>query len=132
MSFVDNIVNTTKNVAATAGKKTGEAIGISKLKVKNTQINIDIKSKNEKLGALVYAMAKSGEKDTEAFDALIAEIDAANAELEENNKQLDELRGKVTCTVCGVKTDIDNAFCPKCGAKLPEKPAEAEEPVVEE
>lgn len=137
MSFVDNIVNTTKNVAATAGKKTGEAIGISKLKVKNTQINIDIKSKNEKLGALVYDMAKTGEKDTEAFDALIAEIDAAKAELEENNKQLDELRGKVTCTVCGVKTDNDNAFCPKCGAKLPERPAEPEgpsddSPVVEE
>ena len=132
MSFVDNIVNTTKNVAATAGKKTGEAIGISKLKVKNTQINIDIKSKNEKLGALVYDMAKTGEKDTEAFDALIAEIDAAKAELEENNKQLDELRGKVTCTACGVKTEIDNAFCPKCGAKLPEKPVEPEEPVVEE
>lgn len=132
MSFVDNIVSTTKNVAATAGKKTGEAIGISKLKVKNTQINIDIKSKNEKLGALVYSMAKSGEKDTEAFDALIAEIDAANAELEENNKQLDELRGKVTCTACGVKTDNDNVFCPKCGAKLPEKPAAEEEPVVEE
>lgn len=132
MSFVDNIVNTTKNVAVTAGKKTGDAIGISKLKVKNTQINIDIKSKNEKLGALVYDMAKTGEKDTEAFDALVAEIDAAKAELEENNKQLDELRGKVTCTACGVKTDNDNSYCPKCGAKLPEKPVQPEEPVVEE
>lgn len=132
MSFVDNIVNTTKNVAATAGKKTDEAIRISKLKLKNTQLNSDIKNKFEKLGALVYEMAKSGEKDTEAFDALIAEIDAVNAELDDNSKQLDELRGKVTCTACGIKTDNDNAFCPKCGAKLPEKPAEPEEPVVEE
>ena len=133
MSFVDNVINTTKNVAATAGKKTDEAIRTSKLKVKISQLNSDIKNKYEKLGALVYDMAKTGEKDAEAFDALIAEIDAANAELEDISKQLDELRGKVTCSACGVKTDNDNAFCPKCGAKLPEKPAaEAEEPVIDE
>lgn len=132
MSFVDNVINTTKNVAATAGKKTDEAIRTSKLKIKGSQLNNDIKSKNEKLGALVYEMAKTGEKDTEAFDALIAEIDACNAELADIEKQLDELKGVVACTACGAKTDNDNAFCPKCGAKLPEKPVVEEEPVIEE
>ena len=123
MSFLDNVVNTTKNVAATAGKKTDGAIKTSKLKLKSSQLNSDIKNKNEKLGALVYEMSKTGEKDTEAFDALIAEIDAAKTELEDIEKQLDELRGRVACPACGVKTDNDNAFCPKCGAKLPERPA---------
>ena len=134
MSFLDNVVNTTKNVAATAGKKTDEAIKTSKLKFKSSQLNNDIKNKNEKLGALVYEMSKSGEKDTEAFDALIAEIDTAKTELDEISKQLDELKGRVTCTACGFKTDNDNAFCPKCGAKLPERPvAEVdEEAVIEE
>ena len=133
MSFLDNVVNTTKNVAATAGKKTDGAIKTSKLKLKGSQLNSDIKNKNEKLGALVYEMSKTGEKDTEAFDALIAEIDAAKAELEDISKQLDELRGRVACPACGVKTDNDNAFCPKCGAKLPEKPvAEAEDEVADE
>ncbi len=131
MSFLDNVINTTKNVAATAGKKTDETIRVSKLKVKASQLNIDIKNKNEKLGALVYEMAKSGEKDTEAFDAIIAELDAANEELVDIEKQLDELRGVVACPSCGEKTDNDNTFCPKCGAKLPEKPA-AEEPIVDE
>lgn len=133
MSFLDNVISTTKNVAATAGKKTDETIRVSKLKLKATQLNADIKNKNEKLGALVYEMAKSGEKDTEAFDAIIADLDANNAELAEIGKQLDELKGMVTCSACGAKTDNDNAFCPKCGAKLPEKPAPAEnEPVIEE
>ena len=124
MSFVDNVINTTKNVAATAGKKTDEAIRTSKLKIKSSQLNSDIKSKYEKLGTLVYEMSRTGEKDTEAFDAMIAEIE----------KQLDELKGKVACPACGVKTDNDNAFCPKCGAKLPEKPVEevVEEPVINE
>lgn len=134
MSFVDNVINTTKNVAATAGKKTDEAIRTSKLKIKSSQLTGDIKSKHEKLGALVYEMSRTGEKDTEAFDALVVEIDAANAELADIEKQLDELKGKVACPACGFKTDSDNAFCPKCGAKLPEKPVEeaAEEPVIEE
>ncbi len=133
MSFLDNVINTTKSVAATAGKKTDETIRVSKLKLKATQLNADIKNKNEKLGALVYEMAKSGEKDTEAFDAVIAEIDSNKAELADIDKQLDELRGMVTCEKCGAKTDNDNAFCPKCGAKLPEKPApETEGPVIEE
>ena len=142
MSFLDNVVNTTKNVAATAGKKTDGAIKTSKLKFKSSQLNSDIKNKNEKLGALVYEMSKTGEKDTEAFDALIAEIDAAKAELDaaraeldDIEKQLDDLKGKVTCPVCGVKTDNDNTFCPKCGAKLPERPApeaDAEAEVIDE
>lgn len=131
MSFLDNVINTTKNVAATAGKKTDETIRVSKLKVKVTQLNSDIKNKNEKLGALVYEMAKSGEKDTEAFDAIIAELDAANEELADIEKQLDDVKGVVTCPSCGAKTDNENAFCPKCGGKLPEKPA-AEEPVIDE
>lgn len=132
MSFVDNVISTTKNVAATAGKKTDGAIRMSKLKIKSSQLSSDIKNKYEKLGQTVYEMAKSGEKDTEAFDALVAEIDAANAELTDIEKQLDELKGKVACPACGIKTDNDNAFCPKCGAKLPEKPApvEVEEEVV--
>ncbi|MDE6727839.1 MAG: hydrogenase maturation nickel metallochaperone HypA [Oscillospiraceae bacterium] len=125
MSFLDNVINTTKNAAATAGKKTDEAFRISKLKVKTTQLNNDIKDKYEKLGALVYEMAKSGNKDNEAFDALIEEIDAANAELEDIGRQLDELKGVVACAGCGAKTAVDNAFCPKCGAKLPEKTVEA-------
>ena len=130
MSFLDNVVNTTKNVAATAGKKTDEAIKSSKLKFKSTQLNNDLKNKYEKLGALVYERSKTGEKDTEAFDALVAEIDTAKTELDDINKQVDELKGKVSCPVCGLKTDNDNAFCPKCGAKLPERPVTEEEPVV--
>lgn len=124
MSFVDNVINSTKNAAAAVGKKTDEAISTSKLKFKLNQLQNDIKSKNEKLGALVYEMNKSGEKDTEAFDAIIAEIDTANSELSDVQKQLDALKGVVSCPGCGVKTDADNAFCPKCGAKLPEKPVE--------
>ena len=119
MGFFDELVTTTKSVASTAGKKTDEAVKVSKLKVKKAQIKSDIKTKQEKLGALVYQMAKADEKDGEAFDAAIADIDASFDALLEIDKQLDELAGTVTCEKCGAKTKNDNNYCPKCGTKLP-------------
>ena len=82
-------------------------------------------------------MAKADEKDSEAFDAAIAEIDAGYEALIELDKQLDELAGAVTCEKCGAKTKNDNNFCPKCGTKLPvievkeEAPAEVAAPAEE-
>jgi len=69
MSFLDDVISTGKNVVSAAGKKTDEAVRFSKLKIKESQLNGDIKNKFEKLGALIYQMAKSGEKDNEQFDA---------------------------------------------------------------
>lgn len=119
MSFLDDLISTTKTVAASAGKKTDEAVKLSKLKIRKAQIRSDIKSKNEKLGAMIYQMAKANEKDNDAFDAAIAEIDVLYAKLAEVNKLLDELSGFVTCTKCSAKTKNDNSYCPKCGTKLP-------------
>lgn len=130
MSFLDEFISTTKTVAATAGKKTDEAVKISKLKIKKAQINSDIKNKFEKLGGTIYQMAKSDEKDNEAFDAAIAEIDELYANLSDIEKQIDELNNQVACTGCGAKTSKDNCYCPKCGTKLPE-PVVTEEPAEE-
>lgn len=126
MSFLDDVISTGKNVVSAAGKKTDEAVRFSKLKIKESQLNGDIKNKFEKLGALIYQMAKADEKDNVQFDALIAEIDVCYDELSEIEKQFDELRNEVTCPACGEKSKIDNNFCPKCGAKLPERPVKAD------
>ncbi len=128
MSFLDDVFNTTKNVAAAAGKKTDVAVQISKLKIKEAQVNGDIKAKFEKLGSLIYQMKKTDEKDSEAFDALVAELDECYAKLDEISEKVDEYKNEVSCPDCGVKTKRDNNFCPKCGAKLPERPVEPEAP----
>lgn len=127
MSFFEDVINTTKSAAATAGKKTDEAVRFTKLKIKESQTTSDIKSHFEKLGEMAYEMKKSENADAALFDAEIEEIDKLYAKLAEINHLLDDLRQEVTCTVCGAKTKSENAFCPKCGAKLPEKPSAAEE-----
>ena len=126
MSFLDDVINTGKNVVSTAGTKGKEAVSFSKLKIRVSQLHGDVKVKFEKLGEMIYEMAKSGNKDTEAFDAMVAEIDAIYAELADIDKQVDELRNVVTCPKCGAKTSKENAYCPKCGEKLPEKAAAEE------
>jgi len=127
MSFFDDVINTTKSAAATAGKKTDEAVRFTKLKIKESQTTGDIKAHFEKLGQMAYEMQKSENPDSNLFDAEVEEIDKLYEKLSEINLLLDDLRQEVTCPTCGAKTKSDNAFCPKCGAKLPEKTAPAEE-----
>lgn len=132
MSFLDDILDKGKNVVNSVSKNTDTAVRFSKLKVKESQINGDIKAKNEKLGAIIYDMVKTNVKENEEFDALIAQIDEDYTKLNEVEAELDALKNVVTCPKCGVKTKNDNAYCPKCGAKLPEKKVEEPEVVVEE
>lgn len=131
MSFLDGVINTTKSAAATAGKKTDEAVRFTKLKIKESQTTGDIKARFEKLGQMAYEMNKSQNSDVALFDAEIAEIDKLYEKLAEINLLLDDLRQEVTCTKCGAKTKRDNSYCPKCGAKLPEKPVEEAAPAEE-
>lgn len=123
MSFFDDVINTTKSAASTVGKKTDEVVTLTKLKTKRSQVNGDIKSHFEKLGQMSYEMKKAESADAAVFEAEVAEIDALYAKLAEIDLMLDEVRQEVTCTACGAKTKNDNSFCPKCGAKLPVKPA---------
>lgn len=131
MGFLEDVISTGKNVVSTAGKMTDEAVKLSKLKIKQTQINSDIRAKFEKLGEMIYQMKKSGDQDNTAFDEAISAIDESYTHLDEIGKQIDELKNQVTCPKCGAKTKDENMYCPKCGAKLPEKPAETEEKTAE-
>ncbi len=130
MSFLDDVVNTGKNVVSTAGTKGKDAVNFSKFKLRVSQLRSDIKVKYAKLGEIAYGAVKSGEKNDEEFDKLVAEIDAAYAEINDIQKQVDELRNVVACPSCGAKTSKENFYCPKCGTKLPEKekPVEEEKP----
>lgn len=123
MGFFDDVINTTKSVAASAGKKTDGAVQMSKLKIRTGQLNNELKEKFEKLGNLAYNMAKNGGSAGEEYNELIAGIDACYVELEEAKSKMDVLKDLVICPGCGNKVKNDNTYCPNCGAKL-EAPAQ--------
>lgn len=122
MSFFDNVISTGKNVVSTAGKKTDSAVKLSKLKIKETQINNDIRARYEKLGELCYQAYKSNEKNEDELNEQLTGLDNCYNELEEISRQTDELKSMVTCPKCGAKHKDEAVFCSVCGAKLPEKP----------
>lgn len=128
MGFFDNVLNTGKNVVSTAGKKTDSAVKLSKLKIRETQINNDIRSRYEKLGELCYQAYKAGEKNEDELNEQLTGLDNCYTELEDISKQTDELKNMVTCPKCGAKHKDDDIFCSICGAKLPEKPKPEPEP----
>ena len=128
MGFLDNVISTGKNVVSTAGKKTDSAVKLSKLKIRETQINNDIRSRYEKLGELCYQAYKSGEKNDDELNEQLTGLDNCYTELDDISKQTDELKNMVTCPKCGAKHKDDAIFCSICGTKLPEKPKPEAEP----
>ena len=128
MGFFDNFISTGKNVVSSAGKKTDSAVKLSKLRIKETQINSDIRAKYEKLGELCYQAYKSGEKNEDELNEQLTGLDNCYNELENISKLTDELKSMVTCPKCGSKHKDDDAYCSVCGAKLPEKPKPEPEP----
>lgn len=107
-----------KNWLIWAGKKAGEAVEVSKLKINNVKINGEIQKTYEKLGAFVYKFRKSGKENNELIDMCVKEIDELLATLEENEKRINETRHKVKCPDCGALNDIQAVYCMKCGGKL--------------
>ena len=132
MSFFDNVISTGKNVVSSAGKKTDSAVKLSKLKIRESQINNDIRSRYEKLGELAYQAYKSGEKNDDELNEMLTGLDNCYTELEDISKQTDELKSMVTCPKCGTKHKDEDAYCSVCGTKLPEKPKPEPEAAEEE
>ena len=118
MANINEFINTAKELADLAGKKAGEAVEVSKLKINNVKINGEIQKTYEKLGAFVYKFRKSGEENNELIDMCVKEIDELLATLEENEKRINETRHKVKCPDCGALSDIQAVYCMKCGGKL--------------
>ena len=118
MANINEFINTAKELADLAGKKAGEAVEVSKLKINNVKINGEIQKTYEKLGAFVYKFRKSGEENNELIDMCVKEIDELLAALEENEKRINETRHKVKCPDCGALNDIQAVYCMKCGGKL--------------
>lgn len=118
MDAFDNVAKTAMDFAETAGKKGEELLKISKLKIKETQIKRDISVKYEKLGKMYYQLTKSGEDNKLIFKEIMAEIDDLKDELCEVRASISEIKGTVSCAVCGAVNPMDADFCVKCGEKL--------------
>ncbi len=119
MIDLDSLFNRAKDVASAAGKKTGELMEISKLKMQSVQYHADMQKCYEKLGAMVYEMIKASAQDSNAISSCVDEVDYLNVKIEEIQNRINDLRNVVACEKCGALNPADSCYCAKCGEKLP-------------
>ncbi|MBC8545329.1 zinc ribbon domain-containing protein [Clostridiaceae bacterium NSJ-31] len=126
MDTFDEFLGKAKNLVDIAGKKTGQAVELAKLKMNRMQINSEIQKTYEKLGAFVYKFHKSGEENQDLIDICVDEIDSLIAKLNEISDKINELKSAIRCPECGAINDEEAIYCAKCGAKMSPEPKEPE------
>lgn len=130
MGILDSIISQARDVATDVGKRAGDVVEVSKLKLQEISLGSDIDKVYEKLGLMVYEMVKAGTANQGLVDECVAEIDGLKTELDVIRGKLDELHNVHRCDSCGNAVDVRAQFCPNCGALLhkPDPTADASDP----
>lgn len=115
----DNLLESSARMADKVAKVTGEYIDKGKDKIDEMSLRNDLSKAQKQLGALVYALHKSGEQNDELVKQYIEEIAKIEAELEELAKP--EVKETVDaevikfCPTCGKEVGVEDSFCKNCG-----------------
>lgn len=118
MAMFEDVVSRVKDVAETAGRKTGELVELGKIKLKIADLRREIASANEGLGRLVYDSRRSGEDVEDMIEACVSHIGELTAEMEELEEKIMESKNVVRCPACGSLNENTALFCNQCGAKI--------------
>ncbi len=118
MATIDDVVDRAKDLAGIAEKKAEKVVELSKLKIRVSQLNSDIKKAYEKLGSAVYHMKKADYKDEELISSVAEEIDDLIAEKAKAEAKIALLKNQTVCSTCGAKNPSDAVYCVKCGSRL--------------
>jgi hypothetical protein len=127
MGILDDVVLNAKSVAASVGKKAGQLVDLSKLKLSAADIESDITKKFQTLGKLVYSAAQD-KSLASGIDAVIEEIHDLYEQLETVEAQINLMRNKKACPACKKINDADAVYCNACGALLPVQEKEETQP----
>lgn len=129
MSTWNDLFDKAMSVANAAGKKTGEVVESSKLKLQVLSLNNDIEEAYQRLGTLVYRANKTGVENDQPVADVIQELDELLGELGGLEDKIAQLRQVKKCSNCGASCPVDAHFCSRCGMILNKRTEpEAEEP----
>lgn len=118
MTKFEDVVSRVKDVAESAGRKTGELVELGKIKLKIADLRREVAGAHEGLGRLVYDSRKSGEQVDDMVDACIDHITTLNAEIEDLEERIMNSKNVVRCSSCSAFNESTAAFCNQCGTKL--------------
>ena len=119
MGNFEDFVVSVRAVAGAIGKKTGQIVDISKLKLTQSEINNEISNYFKELGRITYQAQKSEDvKLQERIDEYVSLIDDLNIRLRSVTEQIAHLKNKKTCKNCMHENGTDMLYCGKCGEKI--------------
>lgn len=129
--FFDELLESSARVADKVAKVTGEYIDKGKDKIDELSLKNDLSKAQKQLGALVYALHKSGEENEELVQQYISDIAKIEEQLEEYAKETAEeacekaeeaVKAEVVkfCPNCGKEVGVDDSFCKNCGGNVKE------------
>ena len=122
MGFFDNLGKKASKAYDATAEKTSKIAKEAKLRMKINENKSDIKDIYKEIGKKVYEKHVREENidiKTE-LEEECTKIDVLSAEIETCLKSILELKEKKQCENCHAEIELDNTYCPKCGAKQPE------------
>ncbi len=120
MGILDDVVVNAKSAAEAVGKKAGQIVDASKLRINAAELNADISKRYEALGEYVYEACREKLSEDDAAVGMMTELDELKAQHAAVTKELSDKQNKVVCPNCGKQSPNTALFCSNCGAKLGE------------
>lgn len=127
MGLFEDVVLNAKTAVNAVGKKAGQFVDASKLRLNAASLSNEISKRFEALGRIVYDSQKKGENTDSLVAECISSIDDLYHELDAVNDQIAASRSQVVCRMCGEENPANAVYCCKCGHKLQEEDAAAGE-----
>ena len=118
MGLFEDVVVNARSAAGVVGKKAGQLVDISKLRISAADVNREIDHRMELLGRAVYESRKSGHDAEELITENVAYIDELYEQPDVITAELAAARGQVACPHCGKLNPVTSFYCSQCGTKL--------------
>lgn len=118
MGLFEDVVVNARSAANVVGKKAGQLVDISKLRLSAADVEREISGRLEALGRQVYDAKKTGIDSQALIDESISCIDELYEQLDVINDELALARNKVICPKCGSTNPQGFTYCGCCGAKI--------------
>lgn len=118
MAFLDDFLNTARDVADVAAEKTADFVGMTKLRIALADVKREIAATMEGLGRLIYDAQKNGSDVSVLVEQACGHVDELAEKRRDLEKQLCAYRKATVCDHCDALNDEDAHFCKGCGSSL--------------
>lgn len=118
MGYFDEVINRTKSVAEVVGKKSAEAIEISKKKIEHIDFNNKLTKAYATMGKLQYEKLLGKEINESQIQFAVEEIEKYYSRVKTLEDEIKNFQFVKKCPNCGAEVGKDSVFCSQCGTTI--------------